>query len=297
MKTKSIISSPLVFNKNAPQLVENFLISAVSTILIVRTYLKITNYPQLGGGNLHIAHMLWGGLLMLVTIQLMLIFIDRRVRLLSSILGGIGFGLFIDELGKFITTDNNYFYEPTIALMYVLFVILFIVYREVNTKIEHSENEYSSEYATTEGDINSLDQKIKERLARIDQKIIKSKDFSNFIIGTMLISSLAHVILAATLIFKRVYSGTRLYASVDFEQIGQFLSSFVAGLLVFAGVYFYKRKPQRCYKFFIYAILIQIFLTQFFLFWEDQLLAIGILVINLSLYQVVKYKSKSLSYH
>jgi hypothetical protein len=49
---------------------EIFLVSAVSAILGIRFYLYLTDYPQIGGGGLHIAHMLWGGLLMLVAMTI-----------------------------------------------------------------------------------------------------------------------------------------------------------------------------------------------------------------------------------
>ena len=54
--------------------------SGVTTILVIRTQLWLTNYPQLGGHGLHIAHLLWGGLFMLVAIGLLLTFLGRRIR-------------------------------------------------------------------------------------------------------------------------------------------------------------------------------------------------------------------------
>jgi hypothetical protein len=108
---------------------ETLLIVAVVTILVVRGSLAAAGYPQVGGGGLHIAHMLWGGLLMLVAAIVMLAFIGDGSRWLGAVGAGIGFGLFIDELGKFITSNHDYFFEPTVGLLYLLFVLLFLVFR------------------------------------------------------------------------------------------------------------------------------------------------------------------------
>jgi hypothetical protein len=113
---------------------ESLLIAAVATILVIRTQLWLTNYPQLGGRGLHIAHLLWGGLFMLVSIGLLLTFLGRPMRRAAAILGGIGFGFFIDELGKFITEDNNYFYRPAAALIYLIFIALFLLTRTLQRR-------------------------------------------------------------------------------------------------------------------------------------------------------------------
>jgi hypothetical protein len=82
------------------RLLDTVLVCAVLTILIVRTQLYLTNYPQLGGHGLHIAHLLWGGLLMLISIGALLAFISPGIRQVAAVTGGIGLGLFIDELGS-----------------------------------------------------------------------------------------------------------------------------------------------------------------------------------------------------
>jgi hypothetical protein len=96
--------------------------------------LQVTGYPQIGGSILHISHLLPGSILMLVAILLMLSAINRSVRNLSAVLAGIGFGLVWDELGKFITNDNNYFFKPTVGLIYLSFVLLYLIARYIGKK-------------------------------------------------------------------------------------------------------------------------------------------------------------------
>ncbi|MGE5228868.1 MAG: hypothetical protein ACM3MJ_04015 [Deltaproteobacteria bacterium] len=108
---------------------ELFLVSSVATILLVRSILAATGWPQLGGGKIHFAHLLWGGVGMLLAFILFMAMQGRLWDFLATLSAGIGFGLFLDELGKFITSDNDYFFQPAVAIMYVLFVVLFFVFR------------------------------------------------------------------------------------------------------------------------------------------------------------------------
>ncbi len=110
----------------APILFEHFFVSAVVAVLLIRGWLELTGYPQIGGDGLHVAHMLFGGIGMLIALLTSFAFLGRHVRGFAAIIGGAGFGAFIDELGKFITSDNNYFYRPAVALIYVVFILIFI---------------------------------------------------------------------------------------------------------------------------------------------------------------------------
>src|SRR5436189_2503609 len=99
-------------------LLDTFLVSAVATVVIIRIFLEATGYPQLGGGGLHVAHVLWGGFGMLVAMVLLLGFVAASTRHVAAVVGGAGFGAFVDEIGKFVTSDNDYFFRPTAALLY-----------------------------------------------------------------------------------------------------------------------------------------------------------------------------------
>ncbi|MCJ7707736.1 MAG: hypothetical protein MUO38_08985, partial [Anaerolineales bacterium] len=86
------------------------LLSFAFSVALTRLFLMLTGYPQLGGGTIHIAHVLWGGLLLFVAALLPLVFANRWVYTTGAVVAGLGIGLFIDEVGKFITLANDYFY-------------------------------------------------------------------------------------------------------------------------------------------------------------------------------------------
>jgi hypothetical protein len=116
---------------NAAGLIELSLVSAVATVLVIRLVLEIMGYPQLGGGGLHIGHVLYGGLIMFLSLLLLFSVMNPAVPWLAAFAGGVGFGFFIDEVGKFISEDVNYFFEPAVAVIYTVFMVLFVALSRV----------------------------------------------------------------------------------------------------------------------------------------------------------------------
>jgi hypothetical protein len=135
---------PVVRDLTAGARLEWLLVFAIATIVVTRAILELAGYPQIGGGTgLHVAHVLWGGLLMLVALLLLLGTVGGGLaRGLGVLAGGIGFGLFIDEVGKFLTADTNYFFRPSFAIMYVVFVTLFLVIRTSGRRVPQAPSAY-----------------------------------------------------------------------------------------------------------------------------------------------------------
>jgi hypothetical protein len=106
-------------------------LSFAASVSGTRLLLTVTNYPQIGGGQLHIAHVLWGGLLLYAAALLPLLFANRAVYNWGALMAGTGVGLFIDEVGKFITQQNDYFYPIAASIIYVLFLLSIALFLQV----------------------------------------------------------------------------------------------------------------------------------------------------------------------
>lgn len=103
------------------------LFSFAASVTLIRLFLSLTNYPQIGNGTLHIAHVLWGGLLLYIAVLLLLLFANREIYRIAAIMAGSGVGLFIDEVGKFITQQNDYFYPIAAAIIYAFFLLTLLL--------------------------------------------------------------------------------------------------------------------------------------------------------------------------
>jgi hypothetical protein len=323
-------------NVRAGDNLELFLISAISSLLLVRFYLYLSGFPQVGNGTLHIAHMLWGGILMLVAIVMMLSFLGARVQRFSALLGGIGFGVFIDELGKFITRENNYFFRPTIGLIYAIFIVLYLIFNFLgrSEKLSPREYELNALAQFEEAVLQDLDvaekQRIRELLRSADRRspVVKrleallkeletipprkpglmrkfwarfdgayaklvSAGRTNKIIGiTFIVEAAVFIVAILSTLFANFNSATDLLHVSDYSDfllVGQLVSSLVAGFFVVAGALRLPSSRLEAFEMFRRATLVNIFLTEFFIFSRVQFTAIPGLIANLILLAALHY--------
>lgn len=120
-----------VNREQAAYYLELMLLSFAASVGATRLVLEITGYPRLATGDLHIAHVLWGGLILFASALLPVLFANRWVYSAGAIGAGVGAGLFMDEVGKFITQTNDYFYPAAAPIVYAFFLLTVLLYLEV----------------------------------------------------------------------------------------------------------------------------------------------------------------------
>jgi hypothetical protein len=158
------------------------LLSFAASVSITRVFLQLTGFPKIGSGELHIAHVLWGGLILFIAALLPLIFANRWVYTYDAILAGIGVGLFIDEVGKFITQSNNYFYPAAAPIIYAIFLLTVLLYTQVRRR--HNRDARTELYTVLD-DLeevldNDLSEKEKAELVSRLEYISKETDREDF---------------------------------------------------------------------------------------------------------------------
>jgi hypothetical protein len=320
-----ILKDVFIRNIEADTYRENFLVSAIVSIFVIRVFLRFTHYPKIGSGEFHLAHLLWGGFFMMAALLILLSFLNQKAAAISSILGGIGFGAFIDELGKFITADNNYFYQPTIALIYIVFVLLFLISRFIPRYRPFTQREYlvNAIEMIKESAINDFDEEEEKRAV----EFLKNCDQDNPIVKALkhLLTQLeveespppgivtkfrrwlrvqyyrvAHAgfvinIVIIFLVLQTVGTITQ-FATVsinrpilNFSEWGQLYSSILAGIFVIFGFFALKFSRVEAYRFFRISVLVTILLTEFFIFMHLGWFTILGLLVNVFMLFVINY--------
>jgi len=79
---------------------------------------------------------------MLAALIMLLSFLGKAVHRWAALIGGLGFGVFIDEIGKFVTADNDYFFRPAVSLIYVVFVLTFLAMHLIHSRPRYCSTEY-----------------------------------------------------------------------------------------------------------------------------------------------------------
>jgi hypothetical protein len=150
------------------------LVAFAVTVIATRVFLQLTGFPQVGNSVLHIAHALWGGLLLFIAVLLPLALANRWAIQASAILGGIGIGLFIDEVGKFITQANDYFFPPALSIVYSFFLLTILVY--LYFRRPRQENPRKAMYHVLEGLQDAIDGDLdRKEAARIEAQLATAR--------------------------------------------------------------------------------------------------------------------------
>lgn len=301
-----------------------FLVCAVAAVLGNRTFLIITGYPQLGNGTLHISHAIWGALMMAIAIIIAIAFLPPFTRTFVAFLGGAGFGWFIDELGKFITRKVNYFFQPTIALIYITFVVMYLVFRSMEgRRFAPDEAVLNGLEAVKSASIGRLDEtRRRTTLALLDDTgasgpiahqvrellhdvealpphrpgpferfgmrvraryhvLTERPGFAKFVSVLLVMLAVGSVLWVVSLAFD--------HAEVrGFSEWASVISSMVAGLLVVIGAVRLHHSRVEGYTWFERGLLVDILVTQVFVFAQEQLAGIGTLVITIGLWLLVR---------
>ena len=360
----------------AGDLFEDFLIAAVAAVLGFRIVLHLTGYPRLAPGSLHIAHMLPGGLAMLAALLLLLGYLGSGVKRVAAVRGGAGFGTFIDELGKFVTKDNDYFFQPTAALIYLVFVLTYLAFRATRRRpLAPEEAVANALEMTLEAVRHDLDREERDRALawlgraspgdpiaaaladalrrtepvpasapawparlkvaarRLYARLVATRWFPGAVVAFFVLHAV--LTLAKSVLEVRAFApvvavlvvalalgaagvrahrrGRRTRAALlylvgaavalaaaptvaletvprlSFFEWGDLASSAAPGVLVLVGVFRMRISRLDAYRWFQRAVLVALFVTQFFAFYHAQFVAAAGLVWNLLIFATLRY--------
>jgi hypothetical protein len=301
-----------------------FLVCAVGSVLGNRVFLIATGYPQLGNGTLHISHAIWGASMMAVAIVFALSFLAPNNRTFIAFIGGCGFGWFIDELGKFITRDVDYFFRPTIALIYVIFIAMYLGFRGIERRAlsadeallnglealksaaigELSEPRRQAALLLLDetGATSALAAQVRALLDDVDCLPAPNpgrferwgRAARQWYLGLARRRWFARLVVSWFVVVGSLQLVVAILLVFDDNQVKGFVewatlvSSGMSGALIVVGVVRLRHHRVSAYRWFERGVLVQLFVTQVFEFAQEQLAGVAGLVFNILLWVALR---------
>jgi hypothetical protein len=262
---------------------------------------------------------------MLAALVLLFTYLDGRVRVAAAVVAGIGFGTFIDEVGKFVTSDNDYFFRPAVAVVYVVFVGVFLAIRAARRRRPEGPQEALAAALglVANAEIAGLDADERDRaldlLGRTDpedplaralreyvrqaptaadgpldilrdraRRAVRAIAAQRWFVGLLLAIVAANVVLT---IAWTVYAIANLPTPPGVVDLVLVASGLLRTALVLNGVRLYRSSPAAAFRWLQAAILVAVFVSEPFVFYRSQLLAIFGLAGDLVVYAALRFLS------
>ncbi|MFA5884330.1 MAG: hypothetical protein WDA60_10805 [Acidimicrobiia bacterium] len=308
------------------QQLDTFLVCAASGVILNRALLIVLGYPQIGSrkpDGIHISHSIYGGFAMMVAATVALSFLAPAVRWFVAVVGGLGFGWYVDELGKYVS-NAGYLFKPALALIYIVFVLMFLVFRAMAsrrfTPDDAVVNALESLKAATLGNLDdrqrraallrlhhlgpdtSFTQRVRDLLedapaspprppGRIRRARVMLRArytaWSTRRSFTVVIEIFFFLLAASTI-------GSILGFSLDgpgitrpSEKVATVAGS-VAGVLVLIGIVRLRRSRLEAFRWFDRALLVWILVVQVYMFQQQQFAAVFGLAVDLFVWAMLR---------
>jgi hypothetical protein len=263
---------------DAERYIQLSILGLAASISLTRFILEATGYPQLGNETLHIAHCLYGGVILYIGCLLPLIYSNKWAFTWSGILSGAGMGLFIDEVGKFMTVNNDYFFPAAAPVIYGFFLITVLLYIRVVRKSEQSKDETRS--YTSLGNMPKLESKA--QMESFGYKWATEKRVGIIVfVGLFLFGSGGCIrllyyysggaVLFESLIYSRISALPNISSNAIFLATVQLWLEGLAGLLLLiSSILLILRKGKSGIIFGLYGLIISLVGVNLISFYIDQ---------------------------
>lgn len=306
---------------------DTFLVCAASGVVVNRAILIVLGYPQIGSrepGGIHISHSIYGGFAMMVAATVAIAFLAPATRWFVAVVGGLGFGWYVDELGKYVS-NAGYLFRPALSLIYIVFVLMFLVFSWMASRAYTPDDAVVNALdALKSASLGSLDDRQRrEAIHRLERLGPHDSSFAGRLHALLADApaspprppsrarrmrvalrerytewSHRSSFTVAINLFMILLAASALGEVIGFTLEGPgfqkpsariaVTAAAVAGALVIVGMFQLRRDRLRAYRWFDRALLVRILVVQVFLFEQEQFAATIGLFVDLFVWAMVR---------